>query len=85
MAWVFDHTGGREARCRRLGGKGLFAVAALLIVLALGWYFYGNHRFARAMSLLPSIADPNSIAVLRLPTSAQSRPGLFPDGMTESS
>ncbi len=40
MAWVFDITPeGVKLDAGVSGGKGLFAVAALLIVLALGWYF----------------------------------------------
>src|SRR6266404_934908 len=65
MAWVFDIT--REAVKLDVGvsgSKGLFAVAALLIVLALGWYFYGQPSFRKGDVATPTIADPNSMAVL---------------------
>src|SRR5207244_8891835 len=46
MAWVFDVTReGVKLDADALGSKGLFAVAVLLIVLALGWYFYGQPSF----------------------------------------
>ncbi len=65
MAWVFDITPeGVKLDLGASGGKGLFAVAALLIVLALGWYFYGQPSFRKGDIATPSIADPNSIAVL---------------------
>src|SRR5204862_291612 len=65
MAWVFDFTPeGVKLDVGASGGKGLFAVAALLIVLALGWYFYGQPSFRKGDVATPSIADPNSIAVL---------------------
>ena len=65
MAWVFDLTPeGVKLDADTSGSKRLFAVAALLIVLALGWYFYGQPSFRKGDVTTPSIADKKSIAVL---------------------
>src|SRR6267142_2443475 len=65
MAWVFDLTpGGVKFDSQTSGSKRLFAAAALLIVLALGWYFYGQPSFRKGDVTTPSIADKKSIAVL---------------------
>ncbi len=61
------------------GGKRLFAAAALLIGLALGWYFYGQPSFRKGDVATPTIADQNSIAVLPFAHIS----GYFSDGMTE--
>src|SRR5207249_11263505 len=46
MAWVLDITReGVKLDANVSGSRGLFALAALLIVLALGWYFYGQPSF----------------------------------------
>ena len=45
-------------------GKRLFAAAALLIVLALGWYFYGQPSFRKGDLTTPAVAGKKSIAVL---------------------
>ena len=48
MAWVFDVTPeGVKLDADTSGSKRLFAAAALLIVLALGWYFYGQPSFRK--------------------------------------
>jgi TolB-like protein/tetratricopeptide (TPR) repeat protein len=65
MAWVFDLTPeGVKLDADTSGSKRLFAAATLLIVLALGWYFYGQPSFRKGDATTPSIADKKSIAVL---------------------
>src|SRR5258708_12055131 len=85
MAWVFDITPeGVKLDLGASGGRGLCAVVALLIVLALGWYFYGQPSFRKGDVATPSIADPNSIAVLPFANmSGKSDQDYFSDGMTE--
>ena len=66
------------------GSKSLFAAAALLIVLALGWYFYGQPSFRKGDVATPVMADRNSIAVLPFANmSGKSDQDYFSDGMTE--
>src|SRR5881275_2097058 len=85
MAWVFDVTSaGVRVDAGASGGKGLFAAAVLLIVLALGWYFYGQPSFRKGDVTTPSVADRNSIAVLPFANmSGKSEEDYFSDGMTE--
>ena len=65
MAWVFDITPeGVKLDANTSGSKRLFAAAALLIVLALGWYFYGQPAFRKGDVATPTIADQKSVAVL---------------------
>ena len=65
MAWVFDLTPeGVKLDADTSGSKRLFAAATLLIVLALGWYFYGQPSFRKGDATTPSIADKKSITVL---------------------
>ncbi len=48
MAWVFDVTpDGLRFDTASSGNKRLFAAAGSLVVLALGWYFYGQPAFRR--------------------------------------
>jgi len=63
LAWVFDVTSaGVRLDTAGTGSKRLFAVAGLLIALALGWYFYGQPSFRRGEVATPVPAK--SIAVL---------------------
>src|SRR5438105_14805490 len=85
MAWVFDITReGVKLDSQTSGSKGLFGVAALLIVLALGWYFYGQPSFRKGDVATPTVADKNSIAVLPFANmSGKANEDYFSDGMTE--
>ena len=93
MAWVFDVTPeGVKFDADAFGSKRLFAVAGLLIVLAVGWYFYGQPSFRRGDAATPvphptattTVAPKNSIAVLAFddlsPAHDQAN---FSDGMAE--
>jgi adenylate cyclase len=85
MAWVFDITAeGVKLDADTSGSKLLFAVAAVLIVLALGWYFYGQPSFRKGDVTTPAVADRNSIAVLPFANiSGKAEEDYFSDGMTE--
>src|SRR4051812_29206081 len=85
LAWVFDITReGVKLDVGTAGGKGLFAAAALLVVLALGWYFYGQPSFRKGDVATPTVAAPNSIAVLPFANmSGKADQDYFSDGMTE--
>jgi len=85
MAWMFDVTPeGVKLDTSTSGSKRLFAVAALLIVLALGWYFYGQPTFRKGDLATPTTADKNSIAVLPFANmSGKTDQDYFSDGMTE--
>jgi TolB-like protein len=85
MAWVFDVTSeGVKLEAGKSGSKLLFAAAALLIVLALFWYFYGQPSFRKGDVTTPAVADRNSIAVLPFTNiSGKADEDYFSDGMTE--
>lgn len=85
MAWVFDLTSeGVKLDASASGSKRLFTVAALLVVLALGWYFYGQPSFRKGDAATPAEADRNSIAVLPFANmSGKTSEDYFSDGMTE--
>src|SRR5437868_741582 len=85
MGWVFDITReGVKLDSQASGSKGLFAAAAVLIVLALGWYFYGQPSFRKGDLTTPAVADRNSIAVLPFTNiSGKADEDYFSDGMTE--
>jgi TolB-like protein len=88
LAWVFDQTpSGVVADTSTRGNRFVFAAAALLAVLAIGWYFYGQPSFRKGDTTTPTVsaaAPDKSIAVL--PFSDLS-PGkdqeYFSDGMAE--
>src|SRR5437016_14006002 len=85
MAWVLDITpDGVKLDADASGSKRLFAAAALLILLALGWYFYGQPSFRKGDVTTPAVADRNSIAVLPFTNiSGKADEDYFSDGMTE--
>ena len=89
LAWVFDSTADGVAVDRPArGGRLVFAAAALLAVLAVGWYFYGQPSFRRGDPATPVAASraipAKSIAVLPF---TDMSPGhdqeYFSDGMAE--
>jgi len=85
MAWVFDVTPeGVKLDPDKAGGKRVFAAAAVLVVLALGWYFYGQPSFRKGDIATPVAASQNSIAVLPFANmSGKAEEDYFSDGMTE--
>ena len=70
MAWVLDFTpDGPRWDPDATGGKRIYAAAAILAALALGWYFYGQPSFRKGDEATPATypvaaADAHSIAVL---------------------
>lgn len=93
MAWIFDVTPEGVKFDRAVSGsKRVFAGAALLIVLALGWYFYGQPSFRKGDATTPVVnraaatpaAPRNSLAVMAFDDlSAGHDQGYFSDGMAE--
>ncbi len=91
MAWIFDAgPDGVKLDANPSGSKRLFGAAGLLILLALGWYFYGQPAFRKgdvAVTAHPpaTVAVPaKSIAVLAfIDLSPGHDQGYFSDGMSE--
>ena len=86
MAWMFDVTAeGVKLDSSTSGSERLFAVAALLIVLALGWYFYGQPSFRKGDPATPTNqADQNSVAVLAFDNLSGDKDNeYFSDGISE--
>ena len=95
MAWIFDVTPeGLRLDTAVSGSKRVFAVAALLMVLALGWYFRGQPAFRQEPAPAPAAAasiaaaspkvDATSIAVLPFVDMSQAKDQeYFSDGLSE--
>ena len=93
MAWIFDATPeGMKVDPAVSGSKRVFAGAALLIVLALGWYFYGQPSFRKGDTTTPALyptaaaiaAPKNSIAVMAFDDLSPAHDQeYFSDGMSE--
>ncbi len=88
MAWVFDVTPGGVKLDRGVGGgQRIYAIAVALVVIAFGWYFYGQPSFRKGDVGTPAsltTSDPNTIAVLPFDNmSGDPKQDYFSDGMTE--
>src|SRR4051794_14092674 len=88
MAWVFDLTAeGVRLDSETSGSKRLFTAATLLVVLALGWYFYGQPSFrkTRLPSGAAAVAIPaKSIAVLPFESLSEDKSNAyFADGIQD--
>ena len=91
MAWVFDVTPeGIKVDASRVGSKRIFAAAAVLVVLALGWFFHRQStQVAPALAtqpiaaVAPAVSD-KSIAVLPFENLSEDKAnGYFADGIQD--
>jgi len=92
MAWVFDITpDGVKLDAGATGSKRVFAGCAVLMVLALGWYFFGQPAFRRSdIAVQSQVAAPfpaaaqNSLAVMAFDDLSPAHDQVyFSDGMSE--
>ncbi len=93
MAWIFDVTPeGLRLDTQVSGSRRVFAVAALLMVLALGWYFRGQPAFHQEPAPTAPASAPTanpkvyatSIAVLPFVDMSQTKDQeYFSDGLSE--
>ena len=71
MAWVFDITpDGVKLDANASGGKRVYAAATVLMVLALGWYFYGQPSFRKGDVAMPARAASANAAAPSLQPAA---------------
>ncbi len=90
LAWVFESTpAGVKVDASAYGSKRVLVIAAVLMVLAFGWYFLGQPSFRRgdvpplSVTTAPA-ADEHSIAVLPFIDLSQAKDQeYFSDGLSE--
>ena len=91
MAWIFDVTPeGIKVDASRVGSKRIFVVAAVLVALALGWYFHRHPApeeaatKAGAETTAAPVAAAKSIAVLPFENLSEDKAnGYFADGIQD--